>query len=183
MANNYFKNPIKGFELPLTRAAYSDRTAWIMAEMSAIAYIRFEGENTLQERIDAITKNIKRAYKIKSLFTKKKSESVLKKITELESKLKEYIDEKTLERKFQPPAEISLKKYLEQVRFKLIKTFNLNDTQAFLASREDDKTAVLAFRGTEASQWEDVKTDIKAWTKNSADGTKIHTDLQTHLTM
>ena len=175
MANNYFKNPIKGFELPITRAAYSDRTAWIMAEMSAIAYIRFEGEEILQEQIYAITKSIKRAYKIKSLFTKKKGESVLKKITELENKLKKYIDEKTLEKKFQPPAKTSLEKYLEEAKFKLIETFNLNDTQAFLASREDDKTAVLAFRGTEASQWGDVKTDIKAWTKNSADGTKIHT--------
>ena len=174
MANNYFQNPIKNFELPITRAAYSDRTAWIMAEMSAIAYIRFEDEESLQKQIYAITKSIKRAYKINYLFTKKNGKPVLKKITELENKLKKYINKKILKKKFQHPAKISLKKYLKKAGFKLIEIFNLNDTQAFLASREDDKTAVLAFRGTEANQWGDVKTDIKAWTKNSADGIKVH---------
>ena len=29
-------------ELPVARAAYSDRTAWLMAELSRLAYERFE---------------------------------------------------------------------------------------------------------------------------------------------
>jgi len=51
---------------------------------------------------------------------------------------------------------------LQSGGFELIKTFNNNqtDTQAFLA--KNDQYAVLAFRGTEADKWEDVKIDATA---------------------
>ena len=32
--------------VPSSRAAYSDRTAWLMAELSKLAYLRFEGDLT-----------------------------------------------------------------------------------------------------------------------------------------
>ena len=130
MSESYFHTRLKNFELPLTRAAYSDRTAWLMCEMSALAYLPFEVKGTIEDAV--------------------------------------------LEKKYQPPEKTSLSEYLQKAGFELVETFNLNETQAFLAKRESDKTAVLAFRGTEANKWKDVKTDIKAWTKNSDDGTKIH---------
>ncbi len=34
---------------PVRRAAYSDRTAWLMAAMSQLAYYKFEGEQSLKE--------------------------------------------------------------------------------------------------------------------------------------
>lgn len=51
---------------------------------------------------------------------------------------------------------------LQSGGFQLIKTFNDNvtDTQAFLA--KNDQYAVLAFRGTEVTKWEDVKIDAAA---------------------
>ena len=42
--NDFFYAPENVTTLPTTRAAYSDRTAWMMSEMSALAYLKFEGE-------------------------------------------------------------------------------------------------------------------------------------------
>ncbi len=36
-------------EPPVKRAAYSDRTAWLMAEMSRLAYMKFEENPDLRE--------------------------------------------------------------------------------------------------------------------------------------
>src|ERR1051325_10642308 len=51
---------------------------------------------------------------------------------------------------------------LQSGGFELVKTFNDNvtDTQAFLA--KNDQYAVLAFRGTESTKWEDMKIDATA---------------------
>jgi hypothetical protein len=47
--------PVALLNPPIARAAYSDRTAWIMAELSRIAYIRFEGnENRLEQATEAL---------------------------------------------------------------------------------------------------------------------------------
>lgn len=58
--------------------------------------------------------------------------------------------------------------------FALVKTFysKETDTQAFLA-KSDDGYAVLAFRGTEVSQRQDIKIDVKA-TKVSVLEGRIH---------
>ena len=47
----YFKNA-KLLSPPLTRPAYSDRMAYVLSEMSSLAYYQFEGEQGLLE--DAI---------------------------------------------------------------------------------------------------------------------------------
>ncbi|HJR78526.1 MAG TPA: lipase family protein [Anaerolineales bacterium] len=63
---------------------------------------------------------------------------------------------------------------LEGGGFKLIKTFNSKetDTQAFLVS--NGEYAVLAFRGTEVTKREDVKTDIQASLYSIIEG-RVHT--------
>ncbi len=55
--------------------------------------------------------------------------------------------------------------------FNLIKTFNKNGTQAFLA--KNDEFAVLAFRGTQPSKWEDVRTDLRVIKLRTVNG-KVH---------
>ncbi len=103
---------------PILRAAYSDRTAWLMAEMSKLAYTKFEDS---------------------------------------EEKMNE------------------LKASLQIAGFNLGDTFNgANGTQAFLAIREQDKMAVLAFRGTEKTSWYDIKADIDARFYMDSEGTMIH---------
>jgi len=55
--------------------------------------------------------------------------------------------------------------------FNLIKTFNKNGTQAFLA--KNDEFSVLSFRGTQPDRWEDIRTDIKVLKERTIDG-KVH---------
>ena len=55
--------------------------------------------------------------------------------------------------------------------FNLMKTFNNKGTQAFIA--KNDEFAVLAFRGTQPSKWEDVRTDLRVLKQNTIEG-KVH---------
>ena len=55
--------------------------------------------------------------------------------------------------------------------FNLMKTFNKKGTQAFIA--KNDEFAVLSFRGTQPTKWEDVRTDLRALKQNTVEG-KVH---------
>jgi len=99
---------------PVNRAAYSDRMAWIMAQMAKLAYIPFEENDLGLEQLE---------YALQSGW------------------------------------------------FNLMKTFNNKGTQAFLA--KNDEFAVLAFRGTQPTKWEDVRTDLRALKQRTVEG-KVH---------
>ena len=64
-----------------------------------------------------------------------------------------------------------LKYSLQSGWFNLIKTFNKNGTQAFLA--KNDEFSVLSFRGTQPDRWEDVRTDIRVLKQRTIKG-KVH---------
>lgn len=99
---------------PIKRAAYSDRTAWLMAEMSQLAYLIFEKDDT------------------------------------------------------------ELKSALSEANFVLIRFFNCDGTQAFLAKRDSDNLVVLAFRGTEKEDPRDIIIDLDAKFYKDEKGVKIH---------
>lgn len=82
-------------KVPKTRAAFSDRMAYVMMEMSRIAYDKFEEE-----------------------ASKNKFSTTLK-----------------------------------ENGFTLVDIFNNDGTQGFLCKHEEHKIAVLAFRGTEVTEW------------------------------
>ena len=113
MNNQYFKHK-ELLSPPIKRAAYSDRTAWLMAVMSQLAYLLFEDDPD------------------------------------------------------------TLNKVLSEADFELVKPFNCNGTQAFLAKRECDKMAILAFRGTQKEDPQDIVTDLKANFYQDEKGVKIH---------
>ena len=99
---------------PVNRAAYSDRMAWIMAQMAKLAYIPFEESGLGLEQLE---------YSLQSGW------------------------------------------------FNLMRTFNRKGTQAFIA--KNDQFAVLAFRGTQPTKWEDVRTDLRALKQKTIEG-KVH---------
>ncbi len=99
---------------PIKRAAYIDRTAWFMAEMSRLAYLIFEKDDA------------------------------------------------------------ELKNALSEANFVLIRLFNCEGTQAFLAKRDSDNMAVLVFRGTEKEDPRDIITDLDARFYKDEKGVKIH---------
>lgn len=135
---------------PLARAAYSDRTAWLMAELSRLAYKRFESNPELLENLATRLADMADQAAIKDAvaeFVKVSSEPAGSGLEALKVELASY-------------------------RFDLVKTFNSRGTQGFLAKRDGDRMAVLAFRGTE-QDFTDIKTDLRArfYTRN---GVRVH---------
>jgi len=137
--------------LPSYRKAYSDRTSWLMACISELAYVRFN-----------------------PLFKDSSKDYFIKKITELvdDEKIKSlsslinivgYDANKELDK---------LKENLDFLNLNLVKTFDSNGTQAILL--ENDEYVFLGFRGTEATSIKDIKADANAIIKPCKTGGKIH---------
>ena len=167
--NKYFNAPSELKRLPTTRAAYSDRTAWMMCEMSALAYLPFEGDSHFKGLLGTILRLAKSARQ------RRGGAEVANQFQELEKTLKAYIDTKLGSNGTPSPNLDQLEAALDRANFKLVRIFNEADTQAFLAQRDGDQIAVLAFRGTEANSWIDVKTDLNARFYKGQDGVKVHT--------
>ena len=63
---NYFANKSL-LEPPTKRAAYSDRTSYLMAEMSRLAYFKFEGGNNVDEILTQVRELLPRNEKLVAL--------------------------------------------------------------------------------------------------------------------
>ena len=166
--NDFFNAPAKVQTLPTTRAAYSDRTAWMMSEMSALAYLKFEGEERFKEVLEVV-----RTIGV-HVLKRRGRKDISGQLDELETRVKEYIDLRVGAQAVRPDGLVRLEDNLGKAAFELIQTFNEGGTQAFLAKREMDKVAILAFRGTEAHSWKDVLTDLKFRFYKGEHGVKIH---------
>lgn len=125
---------------PVRRAAYSDRTAWLMAEMSRLAYFKFEGSIDLQDLAQ-------------SLSTESDPQSIRDALLKLLGDKRQISDD----------AKAELESFLAISDFNLAGLFNTEGTQAFLATSDKYGMNILVFRGTEADI-EDIKADLKATT-------------------
>lgn len=138
---------------PVRRAAYSDRTAWLMAAMSELAYFKFEGTQSYEELA-------------KELVELSKANDVL-------ARLKDFLEDSA--ETTDSPID-RLKELLDLAGFELINTYNRAGSQAFLAKRRtegDDAMLVLAFRGTEKSL-ADIKADANAVLVSVGRDEKVH---------
>lgn len=149
---------------PVYRAAYSDRTAWLMAILSKLAYVRFEDATPVDTALNAaltlITgeKDGKRQDKAKKLSTKFRHD-LLKDILSSVANAGQRSSEME-----------TLKNQVSELQFELIKTFSVSipfiaDTQAFvvkLKAEGRDPFLVLVFRGTEPRKPADLKSDLHA---------------------
>ncbi len=145
-ATNKNHDWILSLSLPDYRAAYSDRTAWLMSCFSDLSYIRFNEflpEHQKQFFIE----------KLDQLVAAQKWSGVKQKA------LQALMDKLNYDHKAE---ERQLKKYTASLKFKLLKCFNgrKTNTQAILVG--NDQRLVLAFRGTETDSFQDIKTDAKA---------------------
>ena len=129
--------------LPSHRVGYSDRTGWLMATMSQLAYFEFENKSTIAEIAEDLAK----------LAGKEEISQYLQNIVGALDK-----GGKNDRRDF-------LASILGVAGFELVEIFDAGSTQAFLARRDTAdqkaKMLVLAFRGTE-KKLADWKADIKA---------------------
>ena len=137
--------------LPSYRKAYSDRTSWLMACVSELAYVRF----------NPLFKDTSKDYfikKITDLVDENKGKSLSSLINIIG-----YDANKELAK---------LKENLEFLNLNLIRTFDSNGTQAILL--ENEEYVFLGFRGTEATSIKDIKADANAIIKDCKSGGKIH---------
>jgi len=151
-------------EPPVYRAAYSDRTAWLMAILSKLAYVRFEDAAPIDVALDAAL----------SLITgekdgKKQDKAKKLSVTFRADLLKEILS--SVANSDQRASELeTLKKQITELQFELIRTFSVRipfvaDTQAFIVKLKAEGRApflALVFRGTEPRKPEDLKSDLHA---------------------
>ena len=141
-------------QLPSHRVGYSDRTAWLMATMSQLAYFRFENTRSIAEIAAELAE------------ISSKDEIVLY----LQNILAGLDDEGDGGRRR------LLANILKSAGFDLVDIFDVGSTQAFLAHRPAenprDGMLVLAFRGTE-KKLNDWKVDLKAELVAARDEKKI----------
>ncbi|UZP68005.1 lipase family protein [Desulfovibrio mangrovi] len=150
--NTYFDNALLLSALPIRRAAYSDRTAWLMAEISRLIYEPLPGETTVAEYVEELRKAIREG-KHEDLL-----EGLVSKCYELNGK-----DCQLVERE------------LRNANFELLGTFVQNDTEALLAKLSQggtDSFLVLAFRGTASIR--DVATDMQIMLVPAPGGGRVH---------
>jgi predicted lipase len=138
--------------VPSYRQAYSDRTAWIMAYLSELAYIRFNPLFSGHDQKEFFLENISK------LVDEDRKASILKLINIIG-----YDHEKEKER---------LETRLGTLKMKLLETFDENGTQAILVSC--NTFIVLSFRGTEATSIKDIKTDAKATATQCVTKGRVH---------
>ena len=153
--SHYFEN-INLLTPPTRRPAYSDRMAYVMAEMSDLAYFEFEGPGgAILDAVDRVQKlNIKSYTEVQKF---------------LESFTQGLMGNRALNIGF-------LTKILEVSGFELIDTIDIGETQGFACkciSTSESPYAVIAFRGTE-KKISDWLTDFKA-VPTSIDKGKVHT--------
>ena len=146
-------NQLLDKKLPSHRQAYSDRTAWVMACMSELAYIRFNPLFSNAELKDYFLESIEK-------LVGKNKKSALEKLIDIVG----YDPEKEKEK---------LETELDILRYQLLDTFDSKGTQAILVS--NGKFITLAFRGTEPTSIRDIKADTKATTASCETGGNIHT--------
>ena len=138
--------------LPTYRQAYSDRTAWLMACLSELAYLRF---NPLFE--SGVQKEWFLEH-IAMLIDDGRKASLLKLVDSVA---------------YDPEGERRmLEDSLDSLRLELSATFDQGGTQAILVSGEH--FIALAFRGTEAMSIRDVKSDVRANKRACESGGQMH---------
>jgi triacylglycerol lipase len=144
---------------PTERAAFSDRQAYVCAELSKLAYFKFEGGHTLQQALDIV----------KDIFGGDD------RLALAEQQLRTVLSDTPSSA---AEGEAALRKILKEAEFDLIKTFSQEGTQAFFCTRKvklesgiEKTVAFLVFRGTEPKDFRDIKSDVKAKLKAvDADG-------------
>ena len=123
---------------PLTRPAYSDRMAYVLAEMSDLAYYQFEGPRGFVD--DAV-------------------ENAMSLDLTDDTNVREFLEKFSTELMSGRRLQLgSMKKVLSNSGFSLLDVIDINETQGFACKRiaeNEPPYLVLAFRGTEKkiSDW------------------------------
>lgn len=135
---------------PTERAAFSDRQAYVCAELSKLAYFKFEGGHSLDQALDLAHSVFKDDARLKAF----------------EEQLKLVL---TGAPGSEPDGVKVLKAILAGAGFDLVEAFSKEGTQGFLCTKESalgsggsKRVAFLVFRGTEPTEFADIRADIRS---------------------
>ncbi|WP_395340794.1 lipase family protein [Ningiella sp. W23] len=149
MSELYFESE-KLMQAPVERAAFSDRMAYVCAELSRLAYFPFEGNQSKQEVLEIVSDVIRDEDEKKILL----------------DRLSPFLNAVSHER---GEAEEAFNAILQAKDFESAEFFNDKGAEAFLTTRiyelnggHRKKVAFLSFRGTQGKSWRDIKADVKA---------------------
>jgi len=123
-----------------TNEAFSSKTAWLMACLSELSYVKFNAFFKNCEQKDYLIKNVEK-------LISKKRKNAFQKVLEMVAYDHEEEKEKLINE-------------LKNLDMKLLQTFDEAGSQAILVSY--DNNIVLSFRGTEPTSIKDIKADAKA---------------------
>ena len=141
--DNFFQEKFIVKALPITRAAYSDRTAWIMAELSRLVYQPLPIEETVASYIEQIKKAVKDG---------KADDQISALVHDAANEAHQ--------------GNTTIEKQLKKANFEFLESFCNHGTEAFLAKLSKTENfsgmLVLCFRGTQPDKIVDIHTDIKA---------------------
>lgn len=142
---------LREMKIPKYRQAYSDRTAWLMACISELAYIRFNP--IMSGPADKYFRNA-----VEQIMGSTRSENVAALIASVS---------------YDPDEEKArLSSGLKMLGLRIEDTFDEMGTQAILASCDD--FVVLGFRGTEATSIRDIKADANGVSKEARESGRVH---------
>ena len=152
---SYFDKELLDKTLPIKRAAYSDRTAYVMAELSRLVYDKLPEDVSIKSLVNQISDEIQ----------KEAGEEVLKALIK---RVAQFEDDSSL-----------VGNTLKNNEMSLEKVFSTKNTEAILVKVNPTKTfegmLILAFRGTEIN-FTDIKTDVRASLVPvpENDGSRVH---------
>lgn len=145
---------------PIKRAAYSDRTAWIMAEFARLVYERLPNEQELEEILGKLMGAIREGNTPKR--------KLLSMVAELAASKNEVQESQT-------------KKILEGNNYELFRSYSIGGTECMVVKIPANPDAnfagmfVIVFRGTEPTSWSDLKADLTANLMEAPGGGRVHT--------
>jgi len=150
----YFSKPELLESPPVKRAAYSDRMAWIMAELARLVYDQLPAEMTSNALLE----------KVKKAVTENDDQSVLQIIAEVQGAST-------------GKGQSELEQALQRGGLEFLESFAKNGTEAMLVklSPKGDYAGMLVvvFRGTQPNI-KDVSTDIKTDLVDARGGGRVH---------
>lgn len=155
---DYFLDRELAVRPPVKRAAYSDRTAWILAELSRLVYEPLPPEVSIARLVAEVRRAVRG----------NEADSHMAALLQRAGRTAESQENVVVET-------------LEAVNFELLESFVKGGTEAFLARLKPgnghDGLLVLAFRGTQPNL-QDIKTDLKANLVSAPSGGRIHRGFQ-----
>lgn len=144
--------------LPIKRAAYSDRTAWLMSEFSRLVYERLPNEQEMENVLDLILSSVKK--------NMRKSQ-ILPLVGQMAGSGQKLAMSK--------PVQV-----INELKYNFIRSHTVLGTEVMvidIPAKPEINFAgmfVIAFRGTEADSVQDIKTDISAHLVQAPGGGRVH---------